>query len=304
MKSKNWRDLVELVGRKSTLTILVLLAFQVSAADNQCQAPPLSILLTNDDGVGSVGIKEMHRALIDAGHQVKRIAPNRNYSGSGASVTRQGVTVEDLSTDEFQNVYAIDGSPATSVFLGATVIFDSDEPLDLVVSGINHGANIGPAPTVSGTVGAVMMGLNFLSVPGIAISTDSISDERGSPENRQHYANVARFVTRIIGAIGCDDPSLLGSKQALHINYPPLAPDDIKGVMLAKQGIRRTRQLAFVGNGSGGYDAQFVANEADADTESADTTLFYSGYVTIVPIDGEYTATPQFDIEQVLLVDP
>jgi 5'/3'-nucleotidase SurE len=291
---------------KITIACLGILIGQISLADDQCKAPPLSILLTNDDGVGTVGIKEMHRALIDAGHHVKRIAPNQNYSGSGASLTRGGVTVEDLSTDEFPNVYAVSGSPATSVILGATAIFDPDEPLDLVVSGINEGANVGPAPTISGTVGAVLTGLNLLhpSVPGVAISTNPLSKQGESPENQEHYANVARFVTRIIGVVGCDNPSLLSSKQALHINYPPLASDDIKGVRLAKQGNRGPRRIAYVGNGDGTYDARYVANEAGGDTESADTTFFYDGYVTIVPIDGEYTAIPRFDIKQVLLVDP
>jgi 5'/3'-nucleotidase SurE len=148
---------------KTLFACLSVLFCQISIADAQCEASPLSILLTNDDGVMTVGIQEMHRALKDAGHHVQRIAPNRNYSGSGASLTYRGITVEDLSTDEFPNVYAIGGSPATSLILGATAIFESGEPLDLVVSGINDGPNIGPAPTVSGTVGAVLTGLNMLS---------------------------------------------------------------------------------------------------------------------------------------------
>ena len=105
--------------------------------------------------------------------------------------------------------------------------------------------------------------------------------------------------------IGCDDPSLLSSKQALHINYPPLAPDDIKGVRLAKQGIYAPgRRRTYVRNRDGNYDVQWVPFEAGPDTERADTTLFQQGYITIVPIDGDFTVTPNFDIEQVLLVDP
>ena len=221
---------------KALYACISVLFCQISIANDRCEAPALSILLTNDDGVMTVAIQEMHRALMDAGHNVQRIAPSRNFSGSGASLTFRGITVEDLSSDEFPDVYAVSGSPATSVILGATAIYQPDESLDLIVSGINDGPNIGPSPTVSGTVGAVLTGLNMLhpSVPGIAISTRSVNEDDRSPENQKHYANVARFVARIVGMIGCDNPSLLCSKQALHINYPPLAPGNIKGVRLAK----------------------------------------------------------------------
>ncbi len=64
--------------------LLGILLGQYSMADNQCRAPALNRLLTNDDGVMTFWIQEMHRALAEAGHSVKRIAPDRNYSGSGA----------------------------------------------------------------------------------------------------------------------------------------------------------------------------------------------------------------------------
>ena len=290
---------------KTLFVCLSILFCQILIADDDCKAPSLSILLTNDDGVTTVGIQEMHRALMDAGHKVQRIAPSRNFSGSGASLTFRGVTVEDLSSDEFPDVYAVGGSPATSVILGATAIYQPDESLNLIVSGINDGPNIGPAPTVSGTVGAVLTGLNLLhpSVPGIAISTSPVNEDSESLEYRQHFANVARFVTRIVGVIGCDDSSLLNSNQALHINYPPLAPDDIQGVRLAEQGHLVAPRVAYAKNEDGKYDIRALSGAAVA-SENADTSLFNIGFVTIVPIDGEYTTTPQFDTEQILSIDP
>jgi len=199
--------------------LLGVLVGQLSVANDQCQAPTLNILLTNDDGVRTVGIQAMHRALAEAGHNVKRIAPNKNYSGTGASITFRGVTVDDLSSREFPHVYAVGGSPATSVILGATAIFRPDEALDLIVSGINDGPNIGPAPTASGTVGAVLTGLNMIhpAVPGIAISTRPVVDDEQSKEYREHFANVAAFVSRIVGVIGCDDPSLLNTNHTPEV---------------------------------------------------------------------------------------
>jgi len=290
---------------KVLIAILSLLLCQNSMAENRCESPPLNILLTNDDGVMTVGIQEMHRALADAGHNVKRIAPDRNYSGTSASLTFRGITVEDMSSNEFANVYAVSGSPSTSVILGATAIYQPGEPLNLIVSGINDGPNIGPALTSSGTVGAVLTGINLLhpSVPGIAISTRAVTEDRQSPTYREHFANVAKFVARIVGVIGCDDQSLLSSKQALHINYPPLAPDAIKGVRQAEQGHLETSRLAYARNHDGKYELRRLGKPAAA-IETADTSLFNNGYIAIVPIDGDYMTTPQFDIEQLLLVDP
>jgi len=289
---------------KTTFTILILLVSQVSAADTLCEAPPLNILLTNDDGVTTVGIEEMHHALLDAGHRVHRIAPNRNYSGSGASMTFRNVTVQDLSTDKYPNVFAIGGSPATSVFLGITELLDSDEPIDLIVSGINNGPNLGRAVTASGTVGAVLLGLNTFSIPGIAISTYTLDADVESTGYRQHFVNVARFVARITSAVGCDDLSLLGTKQALHISYPALPPGEIKGVRMTHQAIGLGYRSLFVKNPDGNYDYQTRPSEADLTKEDGNTALFREGYITIVPIDGDLTVTPQFDTRKILSIEP
>ena len=290
---------------KIVFAVLTILVGQFSVADDRCQPAPLNILLTNDDGVTTVGILEMHRALIAAGHNVKRIAPNTNYSGTSGSLTLRGVTVEDLSSDEFPSVYAVSGSPATSVILGATVIFQPNEPLDLIVSGINDGPNIGPAPTASGTVGAVLTGLNMLhpAVPGIAISTRPIVEDESSGEYRGHFANVASFVSRVVSVIGCDDPSLLNTNQALHINYPPVEPAAVKGVRRAEQG-KRHRRLAYISDEDGVFSIRRTTELDSSPTEFDDAMLFEEGYITVVPIDGEYTAVPVFEIDQILAVRP
>lgn len=277
----------------------------VAHADEHCDSPTLSVLLTNDDGVTTVGIQEMHRALNEAGHIVRRTAPNQNYSGSGGSLTLRGVSVEDISSDEFPNVFAVSGSPATSVIIGASAMLQSNDKLDIIVSGINDGANVGAAPTVSGTVGAILTGLNMLhpSVPGIAISTDPINDDSSSPEYREHFANVAKFVTDIIDVIGCDDQWLTSGRQALHINYPPMPPSSIKGVRLAEQGQLARPWLGYAKSSDGTYSVRRLSESA-AESENADSTLFHDGYVTIVPIDGNYATEPMFDTAKVLSVKP
>ena len=290
---------------KLLLAFLGLSVCLVAHADDQCEPPKLGILLTNDDGVTTVGIQELHRVLGDAGHKVRRFAPNRNYSGSGASLTLREVSVEDISTGEFRNVYAVSGSPATSVIIGASVMSQSGDKPDIIVSGINDGANIGAAPTVSGTVGAILTGLNMLqpSVPGIAISTNPINDDEKSPEYREHFANVASFVANLIEIIRCDDQWLENGQQALHINYPPMPPESIKGVRLAEQGKLARPWLGYAENGDGTYTIRRL-NESASVSPSADSTLFHDGYITIVPIDGNYAAAPIFDTARILSVWP
>ncbi|MFP6836722.1 MAG: 5'/3'-nucleotidase SurE, partial [Pseudomonadales bacterium] len=141
--------------RRTLLAVLLLTPVLVNAAD-PCDSPALNILLTNDDGYETIGIVALHRALKAAGHNVKRIAPARNYSGSSASLTMDAISAPRQPNDEFDEIYAVTGSPATTVLIGATAIFGPDEPVDLVVSGINDGANLGPATPISGTVGAII----------------------------------------------------------------------------------------------------------------------------------------------------
>lgn len=290
---------------KRILTIVTLLASCFAFADDDCNSSPLTILLTNDDGVGAVGIEEMHRALLAAGHRVRRVAPDSNFSGGGASITRT-VTVEDLSTEMFPEVYAISGSPASAVIFAATAMPDFAGRFDLVISGINYGPNLGPAVTFSGTVGAVLAGMNAFSVPGIAVSTRPPDKNPKTVKNRRHFANVARFVARSVDAINCSSPSFFDAPQGLIINYPHQSPGDVRGVRLARQGKHlHNRRVAFVEDSkNGSFDIHAVPFETGLDIDLADTRLFEEGYITIVPIDGQYESRSSSAVEPILQLRP
>lgn len=285
-----------------TIALVLILVYPlISVADDECTNSSLNILLTNDDGVGTDGIIALHRALSGAGHNVKRIAPDRNYSGSAASISTTDRMVVNQSNEEFSAVYAVDGSPATSVILGATAIFNSDEPLSLVVSGINSGANIGPAAPVSGTVGAVVVALRLLDapVPGIAISTSSFNDRlfvsQKAYQTHLHY--VADFIARLIEKSQCGEHSFLASGQSLNINYPPVRPAEIKGIKIARQGVEQSFKLKYVASGEGLYEIQFDTHTPQREIAASDTILYRQNVITIVPIDGNYSAAPLFDVE-------
>ena len=138
----------------------------------------MKVLVTNDDGVGSPGLHALARALVDAGHDVVVVAPDRDYSGSGAAIGHlhadDHIDVAPVELPGLSGVpaYAVDGPPGLCVLTARLGGFG--DPPDVVVSGINPGCNTGRAVLHSGTVGAALTGANF-GVRGLAVSIDVVS---------------------------------------------------------------------------------------------------------------------------------
>lgn len=276
------------------------LAAGPAGATGWCSTGKLNILLTNDDGYQAPGIRALQTALEDAGHQVTMVAPLLNQSGSGAAVTFSVVPVTHPESD----VYAVDATPATTVLLGVSAIFDAHHPPQLVVSGINNGANIGSATPISGTVGAAIAAITQLpsAIPAIAISTDLVdpsSSDPTSPANVAHFEDVAAFTARLIGELisqSCaKSTTLLPPRTGLNVNYPPLAPGSVSGVVTAVQARLPQYNIGFAPIGGGLYAPNFGAADASNNIAKSDTPQFNAGYVTIVPIDGNYTASTAVD---------
>ena len=148
-------------------------------------ASALNIVVSNDDGITSVGIQALKNALQTAGHDVVLSAPNGEQSGSSAAINIEGLWVTQQGPQEFA-VARLDNpaegaEPATSALVGISIGGDvfGTAP-DLLISGINSGANIGAATQVSGTVGAtiaaIASGLGAVKLPAIGISTDERCD--------------------------------------------------------------------------------------------------------------------------------
>ena len=241
---------------------------------------PLRILLTNDDGFSALGIQTLKSALEGAGHEVTIVAPNMDRSGSSAAITVGPVTVARQSATEF----AVAGFPATCVFVAAGGLLPV--PADLIVSGINPGANIGTASRFSGTVGAVIAGLN-LGIPGIAVSANTIG-ATNSPQNMAHFANVADFAVRLIALLQENQrgEGVLPEGIALNVNYPALPPGEVRGVRLATTGLF---PLAYTQVSPGTFTLTLAQPPAGhQEGRRADTVLLAAGSVTIVPLDGDY----------------
>jgi 5'-nucleotidase len=165
---------------------------------------PPRILVTNDDGYATEGIAAMANELAKFADVVV-VAPRENESGSSQSArlywSQDGIRVYEVAIGERLTGYAIDGTPTDCVFLGLK-IFGKEKPFDLVVSGINHGANIGIAYYYSGTVGAAFEAL-VNGVPAIAVS------QSGGREDVETAATFASRVVRKVLAQPLDEGVLL-----------------------------------------------------------------------------------------------
>jgi 5'/3'-nucleotidase len=185
------------------------------------------ILVTNDDGIGAPGIAALAHSAHDSGHDVVVVAPLVDYSGAGAAVgpvhSRDGIDYESRPIDGLEHVpaFGIDGPPALAVILAAVGGFGARP--DLVLSGINHGANVGRSALHSGTVGAALTAAHF-GMRALAVSIRWGED----PVPWETPARLAGALVPLLGE--ADDGSVL------NLNVPDLAPDLLRGVRHGRLG--------------------------------------------------------------------
>jgi len=308
-------------------TFSITLCVAIASLGITTAATALDIALSNDDGWDAPGIQAMKAALVSAGHTVSLAAPLNEQSGSSAAgnFVSNLVVVKERDSDganEFSVALSggTDGAePATSAMIAVDISSQlTGGPPDLVVMGINAGANVGSATQISGTVGgtihAIASGFNG-SLPAIAISTDELCDEDSDEcrdTNTAHFANVASFLTDFIAHLEtkpgnlANEPRLLPDGVALNINYPPLAPEAVLGVKLSVQGrvfviggvplnieFKCFGPCNFLPVGvptvGGIVGAGF---DPTPDVSNSDGANFSAGYITVVPIEADYTASP------------
>jgi 5'-nucleotidase len=193
------------------------------------------ILLTNDDGIGAQGLQELRRELRQIeGVQLDVIAPDSNRSASARSITvRSPLSVQEFQFEDGDTGYATDGTPVDCVRFADVGLVG--EPPDLIVSGINHGVNLGDDVTYSGTVAAALEGV-ILGIPAIAVSQQSTGQEMGyQPPRHYDFALAARFTAATVREI-MEHP--MPDRTLLNINVPGADP---KGVDVTRLGRRLYR---------------------------------------------------------------
>ena len=183
----------------------------------------MRILLTNDDSIHSEGLWAVARALKQVG-DVFAVAPDRDQSGIGTAMTLLNVLRVNDETPRVEGVKAlsVQGTPSDCVILAAEALYD--EPFDVLVSGINQGANLGHDILLSGTVGAALQGY-LRGLPSIAVSVASLTDLK-----YEAAAETARAIVESIAA------NRMGGPLLVNVNLPNVEPEELQGVELTTLG--------------------------------------------------------------------
>lgn len=254
----------------------------------------MRLLVTNDDGVDAPSLHVLARALEAAGHELVVVAPDHDYSGSGASVGRGTPDAPiEVGTRQIDGLdaeaHAVAGPPALCVMLARLGGFGPAP--DMVVSGINPGSNTGRATLFSGTVGATLTGMNF-GVPGVAVSIDNYEGQSRAAvtrwETAAHYAVVATEWIIETGA----------RQTVLNLNVPNLAISDVRGVRSARLAPFGTARAAIVGEGTSEIRIEYQPHQLELEADT-DTALVNAGYVAVSPLLG-IRVDPDCDVDAVV----
>ena len=186
----------------------------------------MKILVSNDDGVYSEGLWTLVRELTKIA-KVSVVAPDRDQSGSGTSITlRHPLRMINIKPPvDGVDAYSVEGTPADSVILALRLVLK--EGVDLVVSGINEGPNLGDDVYVSGTVSAALQGF-FYGIPALAFSIAAFGD--------LHF-DVAAKLARLMGSEIVDKGS--PGRILLNVNLPNLPQDKLEGIEITRLGERK-----------------------------------------------------------------
>jgi 5'-nucleotidase len=230
----------------------------------------LKILITNDDGIDAPGLRFLWEALVDVA-DLYIIAPATEKSGVGLAITiRDPIHIQPSEWDRGTKAWKITGTPADCVRMGISVILNFVP--DLIVSGINRGANSGRNVLYSGTIGGVIEGV-LRNLPGIAFSCVNFMN----PD----YKKVQPFIYPLVKHL-VEKPLPYGT--LLNVNFPDV--DKIRGLKLARQGKGYwiedpAHRLHPEGHSYFWHGGKW--DEHDEDEES-DVHLLKEGFATAVPI--------------------
>jgi 5'-nucleotidase len=246
----------------------------------------MRVLITNDDGIEAEGLRALRAAVAALdGVEVSVIAPNSNRSATARSITtRVPIWVEEVSFEDGGVGYATDGTPVDCVRF-ADLGLVGERP-DLIVSGINHGANLGDDITYSGTVAAALEGI-VLGIPAIAVSQQSAAREMGFlPGPRFDFDRAARVSARLVELLAAEPPP---PGTLLNVNCPA---GDLTGVEVTRLGKRVYEdELRLVEKDDAGRRRYRIYGFAPTFEEEpgTDLTAVAAGRVSVTPVHFDLT---------------
>jgi 5'-nucleotidase len=250
------------------------------------------ILVSNDDGIFALGVRTLANTLAKAGHDVTVVCPESERSATGHGLTlHQPIRAEvvDSIFNSEVTAWSCSGTPADCVKFALSAVLDRRP--DFVVAGINHGSNLGTDILYSGTVSAAMEG-TLEGIPSIAVSLCSFTSQEFQP--------AADFVVGLLDKLS-DRPILQAT--LLNVNVPPLSTQDIAGVKITRQGLRRYIESFEKRLDPRGKSYYWLAGEVIEDIEQpqhiylppqlpTDVWAIRQNYITITPLQYNLTDVP------------
>jgi 5'/3'-nucleotidase SurE len=257
-------------------------------------AAPLNILLTNDDGYTAPGIQILRSALVAAGHNAVIVAPRTNQSGKGTGVADAGAML-NLQFHSAENAWSVNGTPSDTVRVALEVL--KLRP-DLVISGVNFGENLSVFANSSGTVSASVWALRS-GYPAIAVSAGLNPAEMPTfASTLPAQESAARWVVRLIEVLTAARHSgrhPLPDGIGLNINYPAVPNPGPAVLTELSRGyntyaVPLKPDVDFATTGNIIVDLTFPPAPANPDRKN-DAEMFAAGYITVTPIDGDWTGS-------------
>lgn len=233
----------------------------------------LKVLISNDDGVHAQGIHALADILRDLA-DVTIVAPDRNRSGASNSLTlEQPLRVNEIAPQ----IHSVQGTPTDCVHFALNELMKDDLP-DLVLTGINHGANLGDDVLYSGTVAAAMEG-HFLGVQSIAFSL----------VGKNHFETAAQIARQLVTQ-HANTP--IPTNRLLNVNVPDLPQSELKGTWVTRLGARHHAEAMIKQKDPRGHDIYWLGppgKEQDAG-EGTDFYAIEQGFVSVTPLQVDLTA--------------
>jgi 5'-nucleotidase len=244
----------------------------------------VKILATNDDGIDAPGLRSLVVALREVG-EVVVVAPDHNWSAAGLTKTmHKPLRIRKARFPDGSTAYTTNGAPSDCVALALLAILP--QPPDLVVSGINPGANMANDILYSGTVTAAMEGV-ISGISSLAVSLDSYEDEAD-------FTYAARFTAGLAGQV---HKRGLPPGVVLNINVPSLPPSEIAGVEITRLGQRLYKDALVKRKDPRGRSYYWIGGERPGGVteEGTDIWALANGKVSITPMRLDMTDHPMID---------
>jgi 5'-nucleotidase len=255
----------------------------------------MKVLLTNDDGITAIGLNMLRQALLEVpGVELAVIAPDSNRSATARSITtHQPLWVEEVEFGDGTSGFATDGTPVDCVRFGTLGLLEF-EP-ELIVSGINQGANLGDDITYSGTVAAALEGI-VLGIPAIAVSQQAyegrLDSWLGREWRREDFEQAAAFAARVVEEL---EQVPMPPATLLNINCPA---GEVVGVRAARLGKRIYNDKLHLAEEEGGRRRYHIYGEEPGYRHEPDTDFaaIAEGRIAVTPL--HFDLTDQAGIEE------